>query len=70
MEGRAQAEERQIELAMFNAWQTGVIVRSEKIHAFKYYLDTLLPRKPLRKQTPEEMIAVLRAIKASKEVPN
>lgn len=49
---------------MFTAHQTAGLSRTERIEPLKYYLDKLKPRE-VRKQTPAEMIATLRAIKAS-----
>lgn len=64
LEGRGKAAERALELAMFTAHQTAGLSRTERIEPLKYYLDKLKPRE-VRKQTPAEMIATLRAIKAS-----
>lgn len=70
LEGRGKAAERRIEMAMFAAWQTAMFERTERLQGLSHYLDKLKPQKPRRKQTAEEMIAVLRAIKASKEPMN
>lgn len=55
---------------MFTAWQTAVLERTERIHGLKHYLEALKPAQPRRQQTAAEMLAVLRAIKASKEPMN
>jgi hypothetical protein len=55
---------------MFTAWQTAVLERSERIHGLKHYLERLSPPKPRRQQSAAEMLAVLRAIKASKDPMN
>jgi hypothetical protein len=64
LEGRRKAAEQALELAMFGAWQTARMSSySKKLEPLKHYLDELRPRK-MRRQTPEEMIAALRAIKS------
>jgi hypothetical protein len=65
LEGRAKAVERDIELAMFTAWQTVIFERTKKLESLKHYLDSLSPPKPGKKQTPAELIAAMRAVKAT-----
>lgn len=68
MRGAKVAADRQVELAMFNAWQ---IARLTVYHGDKpleplgRLLEMLKPQPPRRRQTPTEMIAALRAIKSS-----
>jgi hypothetical protein len=68
MKGARAAADRQIEVAMFTAWQ---IARLTVYHGDKpleplgKYLEKLKPQPPRRRQSPAEMIAALRAIKSS-----
>lgn len=55
---------------MFTAWQVAILERTERIHGLPYYLEKLKPAQPRRRQTAAEMLAALRAIKASKEPMN
>jgi hypothetical protein len=50
---------------MFTAWQTVIFERTKKLESLKHYLDSLSPPKPVRKQTPAELIAAMRAVKAT-----
>lgn len=51
----------QYELAVFGAYQAEVLARTSKPKSLKHYLDNLKPR---RAQTPDEMLAVFRSLKA------
>ncbi|MES2902828.1 MAG: hypothetical protein V4696_01460 [Pseudomonadota bacterium] len=68
MKGAREAFDRQTQLGMFTAWQ---IARLTVYHGDKpfeplgKYLEKLKPQPPRRRQTPAEMIAALRAIKAT-----
>ena len=66
MNGARLAAERQIELAMFAAYEAARLSTfTDKLDPLGKYLDQLKPPKPRRRQTPAEMIAALRAITAS-----
>ncbi len=60
------AADRQIELAMFTAWQSARLSTfTDKLEPLNKYLEKLKPQPPKRRQTASEMIDALRAIKAS-----
>jgi hypothetical protein len=50
---------------MFTAWQTVAFERTERLKPLKDYLKELSPPKPVRKQSPAELVAAMRAIKAT-----
>lgn len=60
MEGCARAAKRKADLAMSQAWHTVAFDRM-KHHDFKNALSKLL-RGPVKQQTPDEMLEVLRSI--------
>ena len=69
LRGAQLAADRQIELAMFQAYYTGRIATfTEKLEPLGKYLETLKPAKPRRRQSSEEMLAAMRAIKASTSI--
>ncbi len=67
LKGREKAIERDLELAMFTAWQTARISNygGDKLKPLRAYMAELKAPQPARRQTPEEMITVLRAISAA-----
>ncbi len=66
MKGAKAATDRKIEVAMFVAWQTARLSTfTDKLEPLGKYLDALKPQQPRRRQSPAEMIAALRAIKAT-----
>lgn len=66
MKGAKVAADRQIELAMFSAWQTARLSTfTDKLEPMNKYLEKLKPQPPKRRQTQDEMIEALRAITAS-----
>lgn len=50
---------------MFTAWQTVAFDRTEKLKPLKDYLAKLGPPQPARQQSPAEIIAAMRAVKAT-----
>lgn len=67
LKGREQAIERSLELALFTAWQTArmSVFHGGKLRGLADELKKLRPGQPVRKQTNEEIIAAMQAIRAT-----
>ena len=65
MAGREKLELRRYELATFAAWQSARFAREERLGPVDRYIKELRGPEKRPKQTPQEMLAALRAIKAS-----
>lgn len=67
MKGRQQAAERDIELALFLAWQTARLSHfsGNRLPPLPGELKKLRPAEPPRKQSGDEMIQAMRAIRAT-----
>lgn len=67
MRGCEKRMEREMEIATFSAWQVARMTYygDKRLKPLGDWLKELKPSQPKRRQTPEEMIAALRAIKAT-----
>lgn len=60
MKGRARAAEREIDMALFEAWHTAALTREKRLKPLAKYRVA----KKAKAESPAEMLATLREIKA------